>query len=290
MRELAQADFSNHGLSLLNEIPQIPTSIFIRGTDPSKHTPLLAVIGSRQYTSYGKAVVDHLIGGLAGYNVGIVSGLAIGMDGLAHEAALRHNLYTLAVPGGGLDDSVIYPARHKRLAREILERGGTLLSEYQPTQRAATWTFPRRNRIVCGLCVGTLVIEAGAKSGSLITARMTVDYNRELMVVPGDIFSPVSQGTNQFLKLGATPITTAQDIIDLLALTTTTTPTLPFDTSALSAEELQVLRLLQTPIAPDDLLRACELQTHTTSAILMQLELKGCIKQIDGVYHNLTNL
>ena len=173
-------------------------------------------MGSREHTEYGKEVVEHLISGLKGYPVGIVSGLALGIDGLAHEAAMRHGLYTLAVPGSGLAESVLYPASHKQLAAEILKHGGGLLSEYPPETSAAKWTFPQRNRIMAGLCKATLLIEATEKSGTLITARLAVDYNRELLAVPGHIFSKNSYGTHQFLKLGATMVTEARDI--LLAL------------------------------------------------------------------------
>ena len=155
---------------------------------PTPKMKLLAVVGSRHYTNYGKQVVDYLIQGLRGYNIGIVSGLALGIDSLAHEAALTNGLYTLAIPGGGLSDQVIYPARHKPLARRILQKGGGLLSEFAPDFRATAWSFPQRNRLVCGIAHATLIIEASEKSGTLITARLTADYNRELLVVPGNIF------------------------------------------------------------------------------------------------------
>jgi DNA processing protein len=185
----------------LREIPQPPKQLNYRGTLPDAKLALLSVVGSRKYTSYGKQVVEELIGGLEGYPVGIVSGLALGVDSLAHEAALRHHLYTLAIPGGGLSDTRIYPATHKKLAFRILEAGGGLLSEYDPDFRATTWSFPQRNRLVAGISRATLLVEAAEKSGTLITARLTADYNRELLVVPGSIFSKNSQGVHQFLNL-----------------------------------------------------------------------------------------
>lgn len=212
IKELAKGEFSK----LLLETPQPPKQLNYRGVLPPSDMKLLVVIGSRQYTDYGKEVVEYLIGGLKGHNIGIVSGLALGIDSLAHEAALRHHLYTLAIPGGGLSDAAIYPSRHKPLAKKILESGGGLLSEYDKDFRATTWSFPQRNRIVAGIAHATLVIEAGEKSGSLITARLTADYNRELLVVPGNIFGDNSKGTHQFLKLGATPITDPADILDAL--------------------------------------------------------------------------
>lgn len=212
IKELAQGEFPQ----LLLEIPQPPKQLNYRGVLPQSGMKLLAVVGSRKYTSYGEEAVEHLIGGLQGHNIGIVSGLALGIDSLAHEAAMRHGLYTLAIPGGGLSDSAIYPTSHKPLAKKILESGGGLLSEYDPDFRATTWSFPQRNRLVAGIAEATLVIEAGEKSGSLITARLTADYNRELLVVPGNIFSDNSKGTHQFLKLGATPITEPADILNAL--------------------------------------------------------------------------
>lgn len=212
IKELAQDDFPK----LLLEIPQPPKQLNYRGVLPANGMKLLAVVGSRKYTSYGEEAVEYLIGGLQGHNIGIVSGLALGIDSLAHEAAMRHGLYTLAIPGGGLSDSAIYPASHKPLAKKILESGGGLLSEYDPDFRATTWSFPQRNRLVAGIAEATLVIEAGEKSGSLITARLTADYNRELLVVPGNIFSDNSKGVHQFLKLGATPVTEPADILNAL--------------------------------------------------------------------------
>lgn len=271
--------------ALLQEIPQPPTQLNYRGAIPPADLPLLAVVGSRQYTSYGKAVVEHIIAGLADYQVGIVSGLALGIDGLAHEAALTNQLYTLAIPGGGLDDSVLYPARHKRLAYQILEAQGTLLSEYEPKQTVARWTFPQRNRLVCGIAHATVVIEAAAQSGSLITARMTVDYNRELFVVPGDIFSPMSQGTHQFLKLGATPLTHAQDIIDALTLKLKTAESvIQTSTAPVAAEAQMILSLLIAPLEKDELIRQSGLDISQASVLLMKLELGGHIVENDGIY------
>lgn len=270
---------------LLAEIPQPPAELNYRGAAVPIDLPLVAVVGSRRYSRYGKAVVEHIIAGLAGYRMGIVSGLALGIDSLAHEAALQHKLYTLAVPGGGLNDNVIYPARHKRLAYRMLEAGGTLLSEFEPTQKAASWTFPQRNRLVCGLAKATVIIEAAEQSGSLITARLATDYNRELFVVPGDIFSPVSAGTNQFLKLGATPLTNAKDIIDALRLL----PKAPEETAQTTTDALapatrKLLSLLTKPTAKDELIRRSQLPIEQANALLSELELTGHIIETDGIY------
>ncbi|MEX0913231.1 MAG: DNA-processing protein DprA, partial [Candidatus Paceibacterota bacterium] len=214
IEKLAKDEFPR----LLREIPQPPKELNYRGQLPPTDMKLLAVVGSRHYTNYGKQVVDYLIGGLRGHNIGIVSGMALGIDSLSHQAALDNNLYTLAIPGSGLDDKVVYPRQHLRLAHKILEASGGLLSEFEPDFRAVNWSFPQRNRLVCGIAKATLIIEAGEKSGTLITAKLTADYNRELLVVPGNIFSENSKGVHQFLKLGATPVTSPADILDVLGI------------------------------------------------------------------------
>ncbi len=244
---------------------------------------LLAVVGSRKYTNYGKQAVDHLIAGLRGHNIGIVSGLALGIDSLAHQAALDAGLYTLAIPGSGLADSSIYPAAHKRLAHTILESGGGLLSEYDPDFRATTWAFPERNRLVAGISHATLVVEAAEKSGSLITARLAADYNRELLVVPGSIFSDNSKGTHQFMKLGARPVTEAADILDTLGIEVSDGRA-PSFTPILSLEEQTILNLLSEPKERDLLIRQCGLPTASATIILMQMEMNGLIKEEAGVY------
>ena len=271
---------------LLREIPQPPKSLNYRGALPPTDIHLLSVVGSRQYTSYGKQVVDELIDGLKGYPVGIVSGLALGIDSLAHEAALKNNLYTLAIPGGGLSDEAIYPATHKPLARRILEAGGGLLSEFEPHFRATTWSFPQRNRLVAGISRATLLIEAAEKSGTLITARMTVDYNRELLVVPGNIFSKTSAGVHQFLKLGATPVTTAKDILDVLGIEEKQTKEATVRPS-LSAAEEAVIALLREPRHRDELIRALGIQTSESTQLLMMMELNNMITAQDNIYRSL---
>lgn len=272
---------------LLREIPQPPESLNYRGTLPAADLKLLSIVGSRKYTSYGKQVVDELVAGLRGCNVGIVSGLALGIDSLAHEAALKNELYTLAIPGGGLGDSVIYPARHKPLAHRILEAGGGLLSEFEPTFRATSWSFPQRNRLVAGISHATLLIEAAEKSGTLITARLATDYNRDLGVVPGSIFSGNSAGVHQFLKLGAAPITTAHDLLELLQIprpaTTANAQAIPDD---LSQPERLILSLLTEPLHRDELARLSKLDIITLNQLLMQMELSGYINSEQNVYRS----
>lgn len=282
IHELPEAEFPEG----LTEIPQPPKQLRYRGQLPSSDMKLLSVVGSRHYTNYGKQVVAELIAGLKGYDVGIVSGLALGLDSLAHEAALQNHIYTLAIPGGGLGDEVIYPRRHLSLARQILAAGGGLLSEYEDDFKATTWSFPQRNRLVAGIAHATLLIEAAEKSGTLITARMAADYNRELLVVPGSIFSENSRGTHQFLKLGATPITTSYDILEALGinLDEMAAPAKPALPSDISPEETRILELLFEPLERDELIRQSGLPASEANVLLMKMEMNDLVASEQNIY------
>lgn len=279
---LPRAQWSKTTLHPLAHIPQPPEELYYEGQLPPADITLLTVVGSRQYTTYGKQVVTDLIEGLRSYPVGIVSGLALGIDGLAHEAALQTGLYTLAVPGSGLDRSVLYPRRHRGLADRIITAGGGLLSEFPPLSKAARWSFPQRNRVMAGLARATILIEATERSGTLITARLAVEYNRELFVVPGNIYAPGSAGVHQFFKLGATPITTSTDIIQALDLKPIKTelhkPTQPDSTTQ------QILDALAIPQDIDAIAQALGVSSAQLSSTLMQLELDGLIRQENGLY------
>ncbi len=266
----------------LMEIPDPPKELYVRGNLPPQGTSCLAVVGSRDYTNYGKQVVEYLVGGLRSYPISIISGLALGIDTLAHESALSSGLHTLVVPGSGIADSAIYPRKNFGLAQKILERGGGLLSEYEPDFKATTWSFPRRNRIMAGLSHAVLLIEAGEKSGTLITARLTAEYNRDLLVVPGNIFSENSKGSHQFLKLGATPVTSPQDIIDALHLTRDKGDLLITPTG--TAEEILVLELLTEPKDNDTLIRSLPFTREETLTLLMRMEIAGQLKEQNGVF------
>lgn len=266
---------------LLNEIPDPPKKLYVRGTLPSTDLRWLAVVGSRAMSSYGRQACEYLLGGLRGYPVVIVSGLAFGVDAAAHKAALEAGLPTVAVPGSGLDWNVLYPRANVSLAREIVKAGGALLSEFEPDMKAADYTFPQRNRIMAGLAQATLVIEAKERSGSLITARLVTDYNRELLVVPGSIFSAESRGTHQFLKLGATAVTTPEDILIALGIPTE-------DKSApllkdLSPNEIRVLEIIANPLPRDLLIETLQLPISDANILLTTMEIKGLILEELGV-------
>ncbi|MFQ5540831.1 MAG: DNA-processing protein DprA [Candidatus Paceibacteria bacterium] len=268
--------------TLLKEIPDPPRSLYMRGRLPDERIKLIAVVGSRRMSRYGKEVCEHLVRGLAGRPVGIVSGLALGIDGVAHRAALDAGLYTLAIPGSGLGDSVLYPASHRALARDILKVGGALLSEEAPDFHARPESFPKRNRIMAGMSHATLVIEATEKSGTLITAKLAVEYNRDLLCVPHPVFSEGGAGGHIFMKLGAAPARGAEDILEALGLDTAEPGAGASPAPALLAEERHILDLLSEPLHRDELIRALNMPTSEANALLLKMELKELVKESFG--------
>jgi DNA processing protein len=187
------------------------------------------------------------------------------------------------VPGSGINDTVLYPRTNRALARRILDAGGGLLSEFEPQFVATPWSFPQRNRIMVGLADAVLLIEANEKSGTLITARLTVDYNRELLVVPGNIFAENSRGAHQFLKLGATPVTTPEDILNALGIDVK----IPDREASipLSAPERTIIEALAEPCDHNALIRALNCPAEEVLMLLMQMELKGLIQERGGVFY-----
>ncbi|MDO8481727.1 MAG: DNA-processing protein DprA [bacterium] len=266
---------------LLLEIPDPPKQLYVRGNLPGHENKWLTVVGSRAMSSYGRQACEHLLGGLKGYPIVIVSGLAYGVDATAHKSALEAGLTTVAVPGSGLDWNVLYPRANVGLAREILKSGGALLSEFEPDLKAADYTFPQRNRIMVGLSQATLVIEAKERSGSLITARLTAEYNRDLLVVPGSIFSAESRGTHQFLKLGATPVTEPGDILRALGIKFEEKKKI--SSKDLNEEEARVMKIISDPCSRDELIRALGLPISEANILLSTMEIKGLIVEELGV-------
>lgn len=188
-------------------------SLYIEGGDTVFATPCISVIGSRKCSAYGERVLKFLIPPLVQAGLAIVSGLAYGIDGLAHQIALQHKGKCVAVLGSGFNK--IYPATHNQLAQKIVQAGGCLITEYSPDTEPRPFHFPKRNRIIAALSRVTLVVEAGEKSGSLITANHAIAQNREIAVVLGDIFHPNSAGCYKLLKEGALPVTAPEDILNL---------------------------------------------------------------------------
>ncbi|MEK7549798.1 MAG: DNA-processing protein DprA, partial [Patescibacteria group bacterium] len=217
----------------------------------------------------------------------VVSGLAFGIDSVAHIGALDGGNDTLAVLGGGIDDKTIAPQTHLNLAKRILSQGA-LVSEYPMETPPTKWSFPQRNRIIAGMTLGTVVIEAAEQSGSLITARLALDYNREVFAVPGSIFSPVSTGTNQLIKNGAKIVRSVSDILEELTPYFEATFQVKSQEKHLpqnlSPEEITLLKILShEPLHVDKIIKATTLETAVANSTLVMLEIKGIIRNTGGM-------
>lgn len=263
----------------LREIPQPPKKLYLAGRLPPEETVCLAVVGSRKCTTYGKDACRKLIAGLKGYPIAIVSGLAVGIDAVSHEAALEAGLFPIAFPGSGISEKAFYPNSNLRLAERIVEAGGCVISEFPPEMKAELYTFPMRNRLMAGFSKATLIIEAQEKSGTLITARLALDYNREVLAVPGPINSENSKGVNKLIKAGATPITCSEDILEALGFKIDETKKQESLFADASPEEKAVLKLLAEPKERDDLIREMKIGTAEANALLSIMEIKGLIKE-----------
>jgi DNA processing protein len=266
--------------SALLEIPQPPENLWIIGELPPPDLIYLSVVGSRRNTSYGREACEKIIAGLKGYPIVIVSGFAMGIDTIAHKKAMQTGLKTVVFPGSGLSAEAMYPKSNVKLMDEVVKNGGCLISEFEPDFKATQWSFPMRNRLMAGISKAVLIVEAEERSGTLITARLTTEYNRDLLAVPGSIFSPNSKGTNRLLKAGATPIVCAEDVLESLGFE------LDKDEERqaklfldLSPEEKIVVNLLREPIARDELIRALRLPIPTSNALLSVMEIRGIIRE-----------
>lgn len=282
IRKLQKSKFPK---SLL-EIPQPPDELYIIGelpTDPD--LVYLAIVGSRKFTSYGKEVCEKLIAGLKDYPVVIVSGFAMGIDTIAHKKAMQVGLKTIVFPGSGLSEHTMYPKSNIIMMRAIVESGGCLISEFKPDFKATYWSFPMRNRLMAGISKAVLVIEAQERSGTLITARLAVEYNKDLLTVPGNIFSPNAKGTNKLLRMGATPITSPEELLEALGFEKEEDSIEVRESKQqrlfqdLSKEEKKIIELLREPLERDELVRRAGLPVYETNALLSILEIKGVIKE-----------
>ncbi|MFA7252324.1 MAG: DNA-processing protein DprA [Candidatus Paceibacterota bacterium] len=280
IRELDKKDWPKQ----LWQIPQSPQKLFIRGDLPKSETKYLCVVGSRKYTNYGKDVCEKLIAGLRGYDVTIVSGLAIGIDGIAHQAAINTGLKTIAMPGSGLGVKAIHPLAHVGLAQRILESGGCLLSEFEPDFMATQYSFPKRNRVAAGLSQAVLIIEAEIKSGTLITSRLATEYNKDVLTVPGSIFSKTSEGPHILLRLGATPITKPEELLQALGFEPKDNGprNLELEYHDCSVDEKKIIAILIEPKTRDEILRSMDLPISQANTALSIMELKGLIRESLG--------
>ncbi|MEI6580546.1 MAG: DNA-processing protein DprA [bacterium] len=266
----------------LLEIPQPPETLWIIGDLPNPKEKLiyLSVVGSRKYTSYGREICEKIIEGLKGYPVVIVSGFAMGIDTIAHKKAMQVGLKTMVFPGSGLSDEAMYPKTNIQLIKEVIKNNGCLLSEFEPDFKATQWSFPMRNRLMAGISKAVLIIEGEERSGTMITARLATEYNRDVLAVPGSVFSSNSKGTNKLIRQGATPITCADDVLEALGFEQKTKENIQASLfEDLSKEEKVVVNLLREPIPRDDLIRAMKTQTSQANSIISVMEIKGIIKE-----------
>jgi DNA processing protein len=260
----------------LNSTWQPPSSLYIRGTLP--RGPAVAVVGTRRMTEYGRTVVQMLVPELVRLGRTVVSGLALGIDGAAHQACLEAGGRTVAVLGTPIDDEGIYPRTHHHLAHEIMKSGGALVSEYAPGTPGFKAHFPERNRIVVGLSEATLVIEAPFKSGAMITARLALEAGREVWAVPGPITHPNAQGPNDLIRNGATPICGPNDIAHALGIVPTKRAEQTY-----TEDELKIVERLRVgPCSADAIGRAAGLAPARLAALLTELEMRGVIATFGG--------
>ncbi len=270
---------SHKYLQIIDTIAKCPETLYFIGKLPEKRRPTVAIVGSRKPTAYGREVTYQLAFDLAKQGVIVVSGLALGVDGIAHRATLDAGGITLAVLANSVDS--IYPSTHINLSKDIIKGGGAMISEYEPITEARDFQFLERNRIVSGLSDAVIVTEAASRSGTLSTVMHALEQGREVFVVPGNITSPMSAGCNNLIKQGAHPITCAQDVLEIIA------PDLlqPQTSLALGSnpQESKIISLLQSGIRDgDELQLLSELDASEFSMTLTTMEISGTIRALGG--------
>ncbi len=266
-------------LQIIDTIAHTPKTLHYIGELSAERRPTVAIVGTRKPTAYGKEVTYQLAYDLAKKGVVIISGLALGIDGIAHRAALDAGGTTIAVLACGVD--TIYPATHKGLADEIIKSGGAIISEYEPGTLARDFQFLARNRIVSGLSDAVIVTEAATRSGTLATVHHALDQGREVFAVPGNITSPLSAGCNALIKQGAQPITSAQDVLEVIAPDLLTSQqSLALGNSPL---ETKIIQLIQSGVRDgDQLLQGCSAEASEFLQALSMMEIAGTIRALGG--------
>lgn len=265
---------------LLAEICDPPPVLYYKGVLPVASRLLLGVVGSRKATRYGRMVTNRLVPQLVACGLGIVSGLAMGIDCYAHWAALNSGGYTLAVLGNGVD--VCYPPSNSELQRTILNKGGCLLSEFPPGTRPRADHFPRRNRVISGLTKGLVVVEAGLKSGAMITVGLALEQGRDVFALPGNIDSPQSKGTNYLIKMGAKPVLSSEDVLEEFGLDLPLARTAETAATVDSEDNAVYSFIDEQGITVDELCYLTGLPGSVVLARLVALELKGRIQRLPG--------
>lgn len=264
----------------LTELYDPPFALFYRGILPAHDTLLFAVIGTRKLTAYGLHITQPLVEEVARHGIVIVSGLALGIDALSHMAALSAGGTTIAVLGSGVDRQSMYPRANAYLAEQIVDQGGCLLSEYPVGTSPQKHHFPARNRIVACLSKSVLVIEAPEKSGALVTARLALEYGRDVCAVPGAITNPASKGSNELIKNGAIVITSSQDVLDLLlGPGSVERASVQKSCEPLTNLEVKILNALTVEsLHVNDLSKVLFLDIQTLNSTLLVMEMKGFVK------------
>lgn len=270
--------------SLLKQIPFPPPLLYYRGNLQAMDRPTVAIVGSRRCTFYGKEVAAGLAAELASAGVGIISGMALGIDTAAHRGALESGGYTAAVLGCGVDKC--YPPQNADLMKQIAAEGA-VISEFPAGTEPVAANFPRRNRIISGLSLGTVVVEATAKSGAIITANYALEQNREVFAVPGNVGSPYSRGCHRLIKEGAKLVESASDIIEELYIDSSAGEQLSFGPESPELTEEEKTLLAQIPYQPlhiDTIIRLSGTSPAAVNTLLLSLELKKQIRQTPGKY------
>lgn len=267
---------------LLLESADAPSILYQKGEFDLNSSPTLAMVGSRKFSEYGKQVAEKMAGELAQAGITVVSGLALGIDAISHRAALEKQGHTVAVLGGGLDDESIQPSYNFKLSKEIIESGqGCLLSEYPIFTTPQKFTFPARNRIMAGMSLGVLVVEAAEDSGSLITANCALENNREVFAIPGPIFSPTSLGTHNLIKKGAKLVSSVSDILEELDLASAPQKYFQEELAIDNPLEKTLMKILGfEPTSIDRLVKLSKLKTADVLATLALMEIKGWVRNI----------
>lgn len=268
----------------LCEIYDPPFLLYYKGNTKCLNSFNVAMVGARKPTNYGKQAASLIASGLAQNGITIVSGMAFGIDAIAHETAVKNNGQTIGILGSGIDEKSFYPKQNLRLMDEIIDKNGIIISEYPTNTASLPQNFPHRNRIISGISLGAVVVEAAEKSGSLITAKFALEQNREVFAVPGSIFSEVSAGPNNLIKMGARPVSSAKDILDALSLNQAADFKESRKIIPDTAEEKIILEhLAHDPLHIDELKRLTRLDIKTLSGVLTMMEMKGKTKNLGGM-------
>ena len=278
---------SKHYSKILKEIADPPRLLYCRGNLNLLNTFCFGVVGSRMLTSYGKEATQHIVQSLVREGFTIISGLALGIDSVAHKATLDNGGKTIAVLGTGINDESVYPNTNLNLAKQILAKDGLIVSEYPPGEVGYKSNFPARNRIISGLSKGVLVVEADEKSGSLITAKSAAEQNRDVFAIPGSIFSSKSRGANALIKSGAKLVASTQDILEEYSKNAEFELQPKNDISTKDPVEKKILDILdeKESLGADEIIRESDEETSKVLAALSMLEIKGKIKNLgNGQY------